>query len=139
MRHTATLLAATLLLAGTATGCSKSGDDIARDCAVALTDRTGGDRADTPTVSEAQERVDAFDDTLAGMVRSGYQGPAKDAADALQEKFEGGGKKRPEACESLSDDDYTVLLMAKGIDGLGWTDEDGKFDKLKMADGVLKN
>ena len=33
----------------------------------------------------------------------------------------------------------TVLLMAKAIDGLGWTDEDGKFDKLKMADGVLKN
>lgn len=140
MRHTTTaLLATVLLLAGGAVGCSKSGDDTAQDCATALTEQTGGNSADKPTVSEAQERVDAFDDTLAGMVRSGYEGPAKDAADALEAKTKEGGKSRPEACEPLSEDDYTVLLMAKAIDGLGWTDEDGQFDKLKMADGVLKN
>ncbi|MEV4865624.1 hypothetical protein [Streptomyces ossamyceticus] len=134
MRHTTALLATVLLLAGGAVGCS-SGDDTAKDCATALTERTGGNSGDKPTVSEAQERVDALDDTLAGMVRSGYEGPAKDAADALEEKTKEGGKNRPEACEPLSDDDYTVLLMAKAIDGLGWTDEDGKFDKLKMVEG----
>lgn len=137
MRHT-TLLAAVLLLGGAAVGCS-SGDDTARDCAAALTERTGGESGDTPTVGEAKERVDAFDDTLAGMVRSGYEGVAKDAFDAAAEKIEKideNGKDRPEACEPLSGDDYTALLTAKVIDGLGWTDGDGKFDKLKMVDSL---
>lgn len=136
MRHTTALLATVLLLAGTAVGCSKSGNETAKDCAAALTDRTGGDTADKPTVSEAEERVEALDETLADMVRSGYADAAKDASDAVEEKTEEGGKNRPEACESLSEDDYTALLMAKAIDGLGWTDEGGKFDKLKMAEGL---
>lgn len=136
MRHTTTLLAAGLLLAGAAVGCSKSGDEKAKDCAAALTEQTGDNSADQPTVSEAQERVDALDDTLAGMVRSGYQGPAKDVADALEKKTKEGGGSRPEACEPLSEDDYTALLMAKAIGGLGWTDEDGQFDKVKMVEGL---
>lgn len=134
MRRTTILLTAALLAAG-AVGCSKS-DESAEECATALTDRTGGDSTDTPTVSEAQERVDALDDTLAGMVRSGYQAAAKEASDSLEKKTAEGGDSRPEACESLSEDDYTVLLMAKSIGGLGWTDEDGRFDKLKMAEGL---
>lgn len=134
MRRTI-LPAAILLLAGAAVGCSNA-DDKAKECAAALTDRTGGDPADTPTVSEAKERVDALDKTLADMVRTGYQGVARDASDTLDRKTEEGGKGRPEACESLSEDDYTVLLMAKAINGLGWTDEDGQFDKLKMAEGL---
>ncbi|MEU0084909.1 hypothetical protein [Streptomyces sp. NPDC006274] len=136
MRHTTTLLAACLLLAGAAAGCAKSGDENAKDCATALTERTGGDSADTPTISEAGERVDAFDTTLAGMVRSGYEGVAKDAFDTVEQKSKEGGEDRPEACEPLSEDDYSVLLMAKAIDGLGWTGEGGKFDKLKMVEGL---
>ena len=135
MRHTSTLLATVLLLTGAAVGCS-SADENAKDCAASLTKRTGGDSADTPTVSEAQERVDALDDTLAGMVRSGYEGVAKDAFDAVGEKIEENGDDRPEACESLSGDDYTTIHTAKVIDGLGWTDEDGKFDKLKMVESL---
>lgn len=136
MRHTAALLtAACLLLAGGAVGCS-SGDDAAQDCAAALTEKTGGKSGDTPTVSEAKERVDAFDTTLAGMVRSGYEDPAKEAFDTVEKKTKEGGEDRPEACEPLSEDDYSALLMATAIDGLGWTDEDGKFDKLKMADSL---
>ncbi|MGW7262403.1 hypothetical protein [Streptomyces sp. NPDC054842] len=42
-----------------------------------------------------------------------------------------GGKKRPEACEPLLEDDYNTLLMAEAIDASGWTDEDGQFNKLK--------
>jgi hypothetical protein len=136
MRRTTTALLAACLLSGAAVGCSKSGDEKAKGCAAALTERIGGDSADEPTVSEAKKRVDALDKTLAGMVRSGYQSVAKDAADALEEKTQDGGKSRPEACEPLSDDDYTVLLMAKAIDGLGWTGEGGEFDKLKMVEGL---
>ena len=132
MRRTATLLAATALLAGAAVGCSDS-DNAAADCAAALTKRTGGDAGDKPTVGEAKERVEALDKSLAGMVAMGYEAVAKDAHDTLERKTEEGGKGRPEACESLSEDDYTVLLMAKAMNALGWTNEDGEFDKLKMA------
>jgi hypothetical protein len=136
-RHTtAAALLATSLLAIAVAGCSKSHDETARDCATALTERTGGDPADTPTVGEAKERADALDETLADMVRSGYQDVAKDAFDTLDKKTKEGGTGRPEACEPLSEDDYTVLLMAKAIDGLGWTGKDGRFDKLKMVDSL---
>lgn len=133
MRCTTVLLAACLLAVG-AVGCSKSDD--AKDCAAALTDRTGGDPADKPTVSEAKKRVDALDKTLADMVRSGYDGVANDAFDTLDRKTKEGGKGRPEGCGSLSEGDYTALLAAKSIDGLGWTDEDGRFDKLKMVESL---
>jgi hypothetical protein len=136
MRYTTTALLAAALLAVGAAGCSKSGDEKATDCAAALTERTGGDTADKPTVGEAKKRVDAFDKTLAGMVRSGYEGVANDAFDTLGKKTKEGGKGRPGACESLSEDDYTVLLMAKALDGLGWTGKDGRFDKLKMVESL---
>jgi hypothetical protein len=136
MRHTTTLLTAALLLAGAAVGCSKSGDEKAKDCATALTERTGGNSTDKPTVSEAKERVDALDETLAGMVRSGYQSQANAAFAKLEKKTEEGGKERPEACKPLAKDDYTALQMATAINGLGWTGKDGQFDKLKMADGL---
>ncbi|MEU0032340.1 hypothetical protein [Streptomyces sp. NPDC006335] len=135
MRHTAILLTAILLAVG-AVGCSKSDDEKAKDCATALTGQTGGDPADAPTVSEAKERVDALDKTLADMVRSDYASVAKDAADKVEEKTKEGGKSRPDGCEALSEDDYTVLLMAKAIGGLGWTGKDGQFDKLKMVEGL---
>ncbi|MFF9040987.1 hypothetical protein ACF090_36620 [Streptomyces sp. NPDC014892] len=135
MRRTTTLLLTGLLLSGAAVGCSKSYAENAKDCATALTERTGGDSADTPTVEEAEERTDAFDKTLADMVRSGYEDLAKKAFDKAEEKTEESWKDRPEACEPLSEDDYTTLLTAKAIDGLGWTDN-GRFDKLKMVEGL---
>ncbi|QDQ12769.1 hypothetical protein [Streptomyces spectabilis] len=134
-RTTIALLAPCLLLATATIGCSNS-DGAAKDCATALTGRTGSDSADTPTVSEAEKRVDALDKTFAGMVRSGYADAAKNAADAVKKKTKEGGKSRPEACEPLSEDDYTALLMAEAIGGLGWTDKDGRFDKLKMVESL---
>ncbi|MEJ8639822.1 hypothetical protein [Streptomyces sp. MS2.AVA.5] len=136
MRCNTILLATACLLAVGSVGCSKSDGEEAADCAAALTERTGGDSADKPTVSEAEQRVDALDKTLADMVRMGYEGVAKDAYDTVEKKTQEGGKGRPEACEALSGDDYTVLLMAKAIDGLGWTDRDGQFDKLKMVEDL---
>lgn len=136
MRRTTTLLTIACLLAVGAVSCSKSYHEKAKDCTGALTERTGSDSADTPTVTEAEERVDALDKTLADMVRSGYEGVAKDAADTVKKKTKEGGESRPQACEPLSEDDYTALLMAKVIHGLGWTGEGGEFDKLKMAEGL---
>jgi hypothetical protein len=136
MRHTTTVLLAAVLLAGAAVGCSKSGDETAKDCTTALTARTGSDSADTPTVSEAEERVADLDEALADMVRSGYEGVAEDAFDTVEKKTKEGGKGRPEACEPLSGDDYTALLTAKAIAGLGWTGEGGEFDKLKMVENL---
>lgn len=133
MRRTTTLLAVCLLAAATA-GCSQS-DENAKECAAALTERTGGDPADKPTISEAEERVDALDKTLAGMVPQ-YANVAREASDTLERKTEEGGEGRPGVCEPLSEDDYTVLLMAKAIDGLGWTNEEGQFDKLKMVESL---
>ncbi|WP_053849528.1 hypothetical protein [Streptomyces sp. NRRL B-24085] len=136
MRRTTTLLTAACLLAVAAAGCSKSDGDKASDCAAALTARTGGDSADKPTVSEAKKRVAALDKTLADMVRSGYESVANDAFDALDKKSKAGGKGRPGACKPLAEDDYTALLAAKAIDGLGWTSKDGQFDKLKMVESL---
>ncbi|MFF3891376.1 hypothetical protein [Streptomyces sp. NPDC001914] len=132
MRRTtivAALAAAIIALAG----CSASADEKAQDCAAALSERTGGDSKDTPTVGEAKERVDAFDKTLAGMVRSGYQSQADRAFNTLGTKAKEGGEERPEACGPLSDDDYTALQMATAINSLGWT-KDGEFDKLQMVE-----
>jgi hypothetical protein len=133
MHRTTTLLLATLLLTGAAVGCSKSDDEKAAGCATALTERTGGDSTDTPTVGEAKERVDAFDKTLAGMVRSGHQSVADHAFDTLGNKAKEGGEDRPKSCKPLSEDDYTALQMATALNGLGWTDKDGQFDKLQMV------
>jgi hypothetical protein len=41
-------------------------------------------------------------------------------------------KTKPKPCEPLKEDDYTLLIMSGVIDGLGWTDEDGRFDENKM-------
>jgi hypothetical protein len=136
MSRTTTALLTVLLLAGGAVGCSKSGDENAKDCATALTERTGSDSADKPTVKEAEARVDALDKTLAGMVRSGYESVANDAFATLDKKAKEGGKSRPEACKPLSEDDYTALQMATAINGLGWTNKDGQFDKLKMVENL---
>lgn len=136
-RRTATALLTTcLLLAAAAIGCSKSAEEEAKDCATALTERTGSDSSDTPTASEAEERNNALDKTLADMVRSGYEGVAKDATDAVEKKTKDGGKSRPEACEPLLKEDYSALRMATAIGGLGWTGEGGEFDKLKMVEGL---
>ena len=69
------------------------------------------------------------------MVRSGFESAAARSHDRLERKFKEIGS-RPESCKPLSEDDYTVLAMAKGINGLGWTNEDGEFDKNKMAESL---
>lgn len=43
-----------------------------------------------------------------------------------------GDKTKPAPCEPLKDDDYTLIVMSTVVDGLGWTDEDGRVDPNKM-------
>lgn len=46
-------------------------------------------------------------------------------------------KTKPAACKPLKEDDYTLLVMSKAMDGLGWTDENGRFDKDKFYRDAL--
>ncbi|MFD7554149.1 hypothetical protein ACFV9E_06365 [Streptomyces sp. NPDC059835] len=41
-------------------------------------------------------------------------------------------KTKPKPCEPLKEDDYTLLVASQAMDGLGWTDKDGNFDRNKM-------
>ncbi|MFD9256956.1 hypothetical protein [Streptomyces sp. NPDC059538] len=41
-------------------------------------------------------------------------------------------KTKPEPCEPLKEDDYTLIVMSTVVDGLGWTDENGNVDPNKM-------
>ncbi|MFF3620026.1 hypothetical protein [Streptomyces sp. NPDC002467] len=41
-------------------------------------------------------------------------------------------KTKPKPCEPLKEEDYTLLIMSKSMDDLGWTDKDGNFDRNKM-------
>ena len=139
MRRTTMTAAAllTALLAAGVSGCAKSYDEQVKDCAAALADRAAVD-GDAPTVSEAKTRIDALDKTLADLVRRGATGTAmaKEKYDAVEAKSKGLGKGRPGACGPVSKGDYNALRMALAIDALGWTDEDGGFDKLKMIQGA---
>jgi hypothetical protein len=40
-------------------------------------------------------------------------------------------------CEDVDRDDYTKLAMNKAMDGLGWLDDEGNFDKNKMIEDGL--
>ena len=57
--------------------------------------------------------------------------------DALKAAHAQGIKGKPEACAPLSEDDYATLVTAQVIDDLGWTDEDGNFDKQKMLEDTI--
>ncbi|WP_031152824.1 hypothetical protein [Streptomyces erythrochromogenes] len=48
-----------------------------------------------------------------------------------------GDKTKPKPCESLKEDDYTLVVMSKTMGDLGWTDKDGRFDKEKFERDAL--
>ena len=67
-----------------------------------------------------------------------YGDVVKDCVAALKERPEG-EKAKPDACEDVKQDDYDALLMNQVLGDLGWTDEDGKFDKNKMLEDTLED
>ncbi len=42
-------------------------------------------------------------------------------------------KPRPEPCEPLKDEDYTVIVADKVARDMGWTDSSGKPDRSKIS------
>ncbi|MGW1669017.1 hypothetical protein [Streptomyces sp. NPDC002324] len=65
-----------------------------------------------------------------------YDEIGEDCVAALKDRADG-DKEKPEACEGLKEDDYQALLMSQTIDDLGWTDDEGNFDKNKMLEDTL--
>ncbi len=66
MRRTTALLAATLLLAGAAVGCSKSYDETVKDCTQALKDRADGDKKKPAACEDV--KADDYDALLMSQV-----------------------------------------------------------------------
>lgn len=67
-----------------------------------------------------------------------YDDHVKDCMQAVKERAEG-DKSKPAACDELKKDDYTAVVMNQVMDDLGWTDEDGNFDKNKMLEDGLND
>lgn len=52
---------------------------------------------------------------------------------AVKERTDPDGT-RPAACDGISDEDYATIVFGNAIDDLGWTDDEGRFDKNKMIE-----
>ncbi|MEU8998847.1 hypothetical protein AB0C95_29160 [Streptomyces caniferus] len=74
---------------------------------------------------------------LAGVTGCGqsYEELTEGCLTALKARADG-DKSKPAECEGVERKDYTALVTSVAIDDLGWTDEDGKFDKNKMLDSL---
>ncbi|MEW1753467.1 hypothetical protein [Streptomyces angustmyceticus] len=74
---------------------------------------------------------------LAGFTGCGqsYKELTEGCLTALKARADG-DKSKPAECEGVKRKDYTALVTSVAIDDLGWTDEDGKFDKNKMLDSL---
>jgi hypothetical protein len=58
---------------------------------------------------------------------------------ALAEQSKAGKKSKPDACEDVKKDDYGALVVSNAINDLGWTDDEGNFDKNKMLEDGLND
>ncbi|MEV4040926.1 hypothetical protein [Streptomyces umbrinus] len=74
--------------------------------------------------------------TLWAFLRPTYGDTVSACEKALASRAEG-NKAKPDACDGVKDDDYDALIMSKVIDDLGWTDDEGNFDKNKMIEDGL--
>jgi hypothetical protein len=67
-----------------------------------------------------------------------YDDVVKDCKTALAKQYTRDGKGRPADCKDVHDDDYDALVLDASLNHLGWTDDDGNFDKNKMLDSVTE-
>lgn len=72
------------------------------------------------------------------LAQPSYDDIAENCVAALKERAEGDTAK-PEVCEGLAEDDYDALLLSHIMGDLGWTDEEGRFDKNRMLEDTLNN
>lgn len=75
---------------------------------------------------------------LAAGCAQSYEEITKDCLAALKARADG-DKSKPAECEGVKKSDYFDLVMSVAIDDLGWTGEDGKFDKGKMLDSLTED
>lgn len=75
---------------------------------------------------------------LAAGCSQSYEEMASDCLTALKARPDG-DRAKPDECKGLKAKDYTALVASVAIDGLGWTDEDGKFDKQKMLNSLTED
>lgn len=67
-----------------------------------------------------------------------YDEIADNCVAALKERTEG-DKGKPDACDGLKEDDYDALVLSHVLGDLGWTDDEGNFDKNKMLEDTLND
>ncbi|WP_341485495.1 hypothetical protein WJ438_40785 (plasmid) [Streptomyces sp. GD-15H] len=67
-----------------------------------------------------------------------YDDIADNCVAALTERADGDTAK-PEACDGLTEDDYDALVLSHVLGDLGWTDDEGNFDKNKMLEDTLND
>jgi hypothetical protein len=77
--------------------------------------------------------------TVIWLMQPSYDEIVQECQQALADQSEAGGKGKPEACEEVKEDDYSALVMNNVLGDLGWTDEEGRFDKNKMLEDALDN
>ncbi|MFE1765401.1 hypothetical protein ACFW81_14460 [Streptomyces angustmyceticus] len=77
---------------------------------------------------------------LAGITGCGqnYEEQTEACLTALKARADG-DKAKPAECAGIKRSDYVDLVMSVAIDDLGWTDEDGRFDKNKMLDSLTED
>ncbi|MFJ7049029.1 hypothetical protein ACIQVC_37325 [Streptomyces sp. NPDC101112] len=76
--------------------------------------------------------------TVVWLSQPSYDDVVADCAAALKAQYKAGGKGKPDKCAEVKDDDYDALVVQASLDNLGWTDENGEFDKNKMLDDVTQ-
>ncbi|MFF7603807.1 hypothetical protein [Streptomyces parvulus] len=68
--------------------------------------------------------------------RPSYDEIADNCLTALKERPEG-GKAKPEVCDGLTKEDYDALALSQVLGDLGWTGNEGRFDKNRMLEDAI--
>ena len=72
------------------------------------------------------------------LAQPSYDDIVKDCMRAVEERADG-DKSKPAACDELKEKDYDAVILNHVIDDLGWTDDEGNFDKNKMIEDGLSD
>lgn len=77
--------------------------------------------------------------TVIWLSQPSYDDIVMDCQKALKEQYERDGRGKPSACKDVEEGDYTYLVANAAMDDLGWTDDEGNFDKNKMLEDTLND
>ncbi|MFE7780368.1 hypothetical protein [Streptomyces nigrescens] len=75
--------------------------------------------------------------TLTGCGQS-YEEKTEACLTALKARADG-DKGKPAECEGIKRSDYVDLVMSVAMDDLGWTGDDGRFDKNRMLEDLTED